>query len=80
VRTWGAAVLLPYMIVRVVLVQAVWNLKPAIWEAIVLTGWRADGPRQDAVKSRILAPLGMTVTVTVASSEARAFRVTEATK
>jgi hypothetical protein len=72
VRTWGAAVLRPYDIVRAVFMWVMLRLNPAILETIAATGWRTDGLRQDAVKSRFiaqkardgaeyLASLGMTV-------------------
>jgi hypothetical protein len=40
VRTWGAAVLRPNDIVRVVLMWVMLCLNPAIWETIAATGCR----------------------------------------
>jgi hypothetical protein len=54
VRTRGAAVLRPYMIVRVVVGWAVLCLNPAIWEAIAATGWRTIGGRQARGGEQIL--------------------------
>jgi hypothetical protein len=39
-RTWGAAVLRPYVIVTKVKGWVMLDLNPAIWEAIAATGWR----------------------------------------